>query len=95
MVMQRGGREALGEGERLLPVNGMSSTRGGRRGRDDGALAGGGGGAVCAWKKKGRRSAGVREMKSRETGEGSAQGVARWRERGPRSRGRGGDEVCV
>ncbi|XXG73342.1 hypothetical protein AAC387_Pa07g2278 [Persea americana] len=55
-----------------------------------GLCAGGGGGAVCAWRKKGRRFAGMRERKSGETGEGSAQGVARWRERGPRSRGRGG-----
>ncbi|KAJ8618064.1 hypothetical protein MRB53_014250 [Persea americana] len=46
-------------GKRLLTVNGMSSARGGRSGRDDGLCAAGGGGAVYAWRKKGRQSVGV------------------------------------
>ncbi|KAJ8635733.1 hypothetical protein MRB53_010000 [Persea americana] len=50
----------------------MSFEHGGRRGRDNGALCCCAGGAVCAWRKKGQRSAGVREMKSRETGGGAA-----------------------
>ena len=64
MVMQRGGREAL-----TCEWDDFYAWREKRK-RRQGLCAAGVGGAVCAWRKKGRRSAGVREMKSRETAEG-------------------------
>ncbi|KAJ8618129.1 hypothetical protein MRB53_014315 [Persea americana] len=61
LVMQRGGREAL-----TCEWDDFCVWREKRKRRLGLCAAG----AVCVWRKKGRRFAGVREMKSRETGEG-------------------------
>ncbi|KAJ8648519.1 hypothetical protein MRB53_001542 [Persea americana] len=66
MVMHRGGREAL-----TYEWDDLCAWRENMK-RHQGFCAAAADGAVCAWRKKGQRSAGVREMKSRETGAGAA-----------------------
>ncbi|KAJ8638777.1 hypothetical protein MRB53_015471 [Persea americana] len=82
-VLSRGGEEVVvvgidkeedGDEHGVVGVEGNGCIKGkdgnGRSAMSQGLSAAGAGGAICAWRKKGQRSVGVREMKSREAREG-------------------------